>query len=168
MAQNRQSLRLEQISAILEDEEEAFDETDNELGLEGDADTFWEPEHESNSELSDTEEPSTPTSSQSQYDLSTYYLDRDKSTKCNKTIPSQRVRQRSYNHLSGSKGAARDAKSKTDSFLLFFDESIIELVMKHTMMIHEKATGKRLQSVISATILSVAIIQRKFVIIVEL
>ncbi|CAG4993223.1 unnamed protein product [Parnassius apollo] len=48
MAQNRQGHRLEQISAILEDEEEDFDETDDELGLEGDADTFWEPEYESN------------------------------------------------------------------------------------------------------------------------
>ncbi|CAK1598332.1 unnamed protein product [Parnassius mnemosyne] len=52
-------------------EEEAFNETDHEMGLEGDADTFWEPEYESNSELSDTEEPSTSTSSQSQSDLST-------------------------------------------------------------------------------------------------
>ncbi|CAH0730590.1 unnamed protein product, partial [Brenthis ino] len=90
MAQNRQS-STEQISAILEDEEGAFDETDDDLGLEGDADTFWEPEHESNSEISDTEEPSTSTSSQPPSDSSTYFLGRDKSTKWNKTIPSQRL-----------------------------------------------------------------------------
>lgn len=73
MAQNKQSLRPEQISAILEDEEEAFDETDDELYLEGDADTLWKAEHESDLELSDTEVPTTSIYSQLPSDSSSYF-----------------------------------------------------------------------------------------------
>ncbi|GBP40876.1 hypothetical protein EVAR_88937_1 [Eumeta japonica] len=105
------SLRPEQISEIHEDEED-LDETDDEFYLEGDADTLWESEHESNLELSDTEESTTSIYFELSFDSSTYFC-KDKSTEWNKFVSRQRVRQRSHNivtHLPGSKGAARDAK----------------------------------------------------------
>lgn len=50
-------------------------------------------------------------------DSSRHFFGKDKIIKWNKSIPIQRVRQRSHNivtRLPGSIGAARDAKSKTD------------------------------------------------------
>lgn len=62
-------------------------------------------------------------------------MGKDKNIKWNKNIPNQKVRQRAHNivtHLPGTKEEARDAKNKTDCFLLFFDKSIIELIIKYT------------------------------------
>lgn len=143
MAGNRRGLSLERIREFLQDEEEeAFDESDEELGLENDLPVLLEADHDSNSELSDAEEPTTftnpqPTSSAqlSSIHSSAYFLGKDQSTKWNKTIPSQRVRQRSHNIATespGPKGPAKNAKSKIDCFLLFFDKSIVELLIKHT------------------------------------
>lgn len=122
-------LNTEQISnLLLEDEEEPFDESDDELGT-GEQ-LVEQLDHNSDSEQSETDSEDEAESSSSEY-----YIGKDKQTKWFKNPPSQRTRQRAHNivlHLPGPKGEAKNAKSQTDCFNLFFDKNVEDLILKHT------------------------------------
>jgi hypothetical protein len=75
----------------------------------------------------------------------TYYLGKDKETKWKKHIPVQTVRTRSVNlvtRLPGVRGAARGLTSIIDSSSCFFDDQMLNIILKNTNKSIDKVSDK--------------------------
>ncbi|CAK1599069.1 unnamed protein product [Parnassius mnemosyne] len=128
----RRQLNIGEISALLnKDDLEPFDESDDELGTV----EYSVEQYDNRSSSSDSEQSLYESENEASSFSSEYYLGKDKFTKWSKNSSSHRIRQRAHNivlQLPGPKGNAKNAKSKTDCFKLFFDSDIIDLILRHT------------------------------------
>jgi len=117
-----------------EDEDEHID------GNDSDSEDELENQVEINNENTDTENSDSESESESSSDdvgpilQNKYFFGKDK-TRWNKQAPTSNHRTRSHNiiiHLPGPKSTAKNMKTHLEWFFLFFDEVVINIIVKST------------------------------------